>query len=204
MIILVANLIVAVALALMDLRFVISFEVAFVGALLVFYSSYKAVAKKISDYGAIMGVDSSGDLTKDLSESGESNVDSSANRRKDLGDLGESGESSGDSHKDSVDSIISSVDSPKDSIDSSDLSADSPKNSADSSDSNDNLPKKERFFIGFKVSFGLLRLLSYAFIALSIIALINNHAFVLIPFLLGILTSTLSTAFYAMKKAKSH
>ena len=178
MIILVANLIVAVALALMDLRFVISFEVAFVGALLVFYSSYKAVAKKISDYGAIMGVDSSGD-------SGESNVDSSANRRKDLGNLGES---SGDSHKDSSES--------------SDSSADSPKDSADSSDSNDNLPKKERFFIGFKVSFGLLRLLSYAFIALSIIALINNHAFVLIPFLLGILISTLSTAFYAIKKAR--
>lgn len=154
MIILVANLIVAVALALMDLRFVISFEVAFVGALLVFYSSYKAMAKKISDYGAIMGVDSSGDLANDSGESGES-------------------------------------------------SADSPKDSADSSDSSDNLPKKERFFIGFKVSFGLLRLLSYAFIALSIIALINNHAFVLIPFLLGILTSTLSTAFYAIKKAKS-
>lgn len=186
MIILVANLIVAVALALMDLRFVISFEVAFVGALLVFYSSYKAMAKKISDYGAIMGVDSSGDSTKDL---GESNVDSSANRRKDLGNLGESGESSGDSHKDSSES--------------SDSSADSPKDSVDSSDSSDNLPKKERFFIGFKVSFGLLRLLSYAFIALSIIALINNHAFVLIPFLLGILTSTLSTAFYAIKKAKS-
>ena len=195
MIILVANLIVAVALALMDLRFVISFEVAFVGALLVFYSSYKAVAKKISDYGAIMGVDSSGD-------SGESNVDSSANRRKDLGNLGES---SGDSHKDSSESSDSSADSPKDSADSSDSSdsnADSPKDSADSSDSNDNLPKKERFFIGFKVSFGLLRLLSYAFIALSIIALINNHAFVLIPFLLGILISTLSTAFYAIKKAR--
>ena len=183
MIILVANLIVAVALALMDLRFVISFEVAFVGALLVFYSSYKAMAKKISDYGAIMGVDSSGD-------SDESSVDSSANRQKDLGDLGES---NADSHKDSIDS----------SVDSNNSNADSPKDSVDSGDSSDNLPKKERFFIGFKVSFGLLRLLSYAFIALSIIALINNHAFVLIPFLLGILTSTLSTAFYAIKKAKS-
>lgn len=161
MIILVANLIVAVALALMDLRFVISFEVAFVGAMLVFYSSYKAMAKKISDYSAIMGVNT-GDSTKDLSES--------------------------------------STDSPKDSADSSDSSTDSPKDSIDSSD---NLPKKERFFIGFKVSFGLLRLLSYAFIALSIITLINNGAFSLIPFLLGILTSTLSTAFYAIKKAKS-
>lgn len=165
MIILVANLIVAVALALMDLRFVISFEVAFVGALLVFYSSYKAVAKKISDYSAIMGVNT-GDLSCD---------------------------SSADSLKDSIDS----------SVDSNNSNADSPKDSADSSDSSDTLPKKERFFIGFKVSFGLLRLLSYAFIALSIIALINNHAFVLIPFLLGILTSTLSTAFYAIKKAKS-
>lgn len=183
MIILVANLIVAVALALMDLRFVISFEVAFVGAMFVFYSSYKAMAKKISDYSAIMGVNA-GDSTKDL------------------------GESSVDSIKDSADSSESSVDSSanarKDSIDSAnsnDSSTDSPKDSP--KDSNDNLPKKERFFIGFKVSFGLLRLLSYAFIALSIIALINNGAFSLIPFLLGILTSTLSTAFYAMRKAKS-
>lgn len=159
MIILVANLIVVVALALIDLRFVISFEVAFVGAMLVFYSSYKAMAKKISDYSVIMGADS----TKDLSESG--------------------------------------VDSPKDSANSSDSNADSLKDSP--KDSSDNLPKKERFFIGFKVSFGLLRLLSYAFIALSIITLINNGAFFIIPFLLGILTSTLSTAFYAMKKAKS-
>lgn len=172
MIILVVNLIVAVALMLINLRFVVSFEVAFVGAMFVFYSSYKAMAKKISDYSAIMGVNA-GDSTKDL---GESN----ANLLKDLGE--------------------SSVDSPKDSANLSDSNADSPKDSIDSSD---NLPKKERFFIGFKVSFGLLRLLSYAFIALSIIALINNGAFFLIPFLLGILTSTLSTAFYAMRKAKS-
>lgn len=175
MIILVVNLIIAVALALMDLRFVISFEVAFVGAMFVFYSSYKAMAKKISDYSAIMGTDS----TKDLSEF---SVDSSKDSI------------------DSADSSESSVVSPKDSANSSDSNADSLKDSIDSSD---NLPKKERFFIGFKVSFGLLRLLSYAFIALSIIALINNGAFFIIPFLLGILTSTLSTAFYAMKKAKS-
>lgn len=173
MIILVANLIVAVALMLIYAKFVISFEVAFVGAMFVFYSSYKAMAKKISDYSAIMGVNT-GDSTKDL---GESN----ANLLKD--------------------SSESSVDSLKDSADSSDSNADSLKDSP--KDSSDNLPKKERFFIGFKVSFGLLRLLSYAFIALSIIALINNGAFFLIPFLLGILTSTLSTAFYAMKKAKS-
>ncbi len=193
MIILVANLAVAVALALMDAKSVISFEVAFVGALLVLYSSYKAVAKKINDYSAIMWA-SAANLAKDSGKSGESSVDSNANLQKDSGDLGEL---SCDSHKDSADSVDSNVDSPKDSADSSDLSADSPK------DSSDNLPKKERFFIGFKVSFGLLRLLSYAFIALSIIALINNNAFVLIPFLLGILTSTLSSAFYAMKKAKS-
>lgn len=180
MIILVVNLIVAVALALIDAKFVISFEVAFVGAMFVFYSSYKAMAKKISNYSAIMGADS----TKDLSES---SVDSSANARKDL--------------IDSADLSESSVDSPKDSANSSDSNADSLKDSP--KDSSDNLPKKERFFIGFKVSFGLLRLLSYAFIALSIIALINNGTFSLIPFLLGILTSTLSTTFYAMRKAKS-
>ncbi len=176
MIILVANLAVAVALTLIDIKFVISFEVAFVGALLVFYSSYKAVAKKISDYNAIMGVDS-------------------ANLAKDLG------ESSGDSHKDSSNLIDLSADSHKDSADSCE-SSDDLQDLQDSPKATDNLPKKERFFIGFKVSFGLLRLLSYAFIALSIIALINNGAFVLVPFLLGILISTLSSAFYAMKKAK--
>ncbi len=190
MIILVANLAVAVALALMDAKFVISFEVAFVGALLVFYSSYKAVAKKINDYSAIMGADSA-NLAKDSGKSNESSVDSNANLRIDSGD---SGELSCDSPKDSADSIDLRLDSPKDSVDSSSSSTDSPK------DSSNNLPKKERFFIGFKVSFGLLRLLSYAFIALSIIALINNGAFSLIPFLLGILTSTLFSAFYAIKK----
>ena len=166
MIILLVNLIIAVALALVDLRFVISFEVAFVGAIFVFYSSYKAMAKKISDYSVIMGINAE-DLAKDSADLGESCVDSSVNQPKDLS------ESSGDSAKDS----------PK--------------------DSSDNLPKKERFFIGFKVSFGLLRLLSYAFIALSIIALINNSAFFLIPYLLGILSSTLSSAFYAIRKTKS-
>lgn len=160
MIILLANLIVAVILVLIDAKFVISFEVAFVGAMFVFYSSYKAVAKKISDYGVIMGLNSVGI----------------------------------DSIKDSVDLSKHNCDLQNDLTDSRDLSADSPK-------AIDNLPKKERLFIGFKVSFGLLRLLSYAFIALSIIVLINNNIFFLIPFLLGIIVSTISSAFYAMKKS---
>lgn len=164
MIILLVNLIIAVALALINVRFVISFEVAFVGAIFVFYSSYRAVAKKISDYGAIMGADSHKNL-------GESSVDLNIDSR----DLSESSND------------LSDLNSPKDSINSSNLP---------------NLPKKERFFIGFKVSFGLLRLASYTFIAISIIALINNGAFFLIPFLLGILSSALSSAFYVARKVR--
>ncbi|MGX2983275.1 hypothetical protein [Helicobacter sp. 23-1045] len=64
----------------------------------------------------------------------------------------------------------------------------------------ESLPKKERFFIGAKISFGLFRLLSYAFLGISVIALINNGAFFAIPFLLGIALSTLTSAIYAVRK----
>ena len=134
MIILAVNLIAVLVVALINVDFVISFEVAFVGALLVFYSSYRAVIKKIR----------------------ESNKD---------------------------------------------LNTDSPTDSgADSQDKPENLSKKERFFIGFKISFGLLRLLSYAFLGISIIALINNGAFYILPFLAGIATSSLSSAIFVAKR----
>ena len=134
MIILAVNLIAVLVVALIDVDFVISFEVAFVGALLVFYSSYRAVIKKIR----------------------ESNKD---------------------------------------------LNTDSPTDSgADSADKPENLSKKERFFIGFKISFGLLRLLSYAFLGIGIIALINNGAFHILPFLAGIAISSLSSAIFVAKR----
>ena len=134
MIILAVNLIAVLVVWLINVDFVISFEVAFVGALLVFYSSYRAVMKKIRE------------SNKDLN-----------------------------------------TDSPVDS-------------SADSADKPENLSKKERFFIGFKISFGLLRLLSYAFLGISIVALINNGAFHILPFVAGIATSSLSSAIFVAKR----
>lgn len=134
MIILAVNLIAVLAFALIDVDFVISFEVAFVGALLVFYSSYRAMIKKIRESNKY-------------------------------------------------------------------LNADSPTDSgADSTDMPDNLSKKERFFIGFKISFGLLRLLSYAFLGISIIALINNDIFHILPFIAGIAISSLSSAVFVAKR----
>lgn len=149
MIILAVNLIAVLVVALINVDFVISFEVAFVGALLVFYSSYRAVIKKMGDFNK-----QNANPSKDSNES----------------------ESSGESNADSNDSPTDSPQKPE------------------------NLSKKERFFIGFKISFGLLRLLSYAFLGISIIALINNGAFHILPFLAGIATSSLSSAIFVAKR----
>lgn len=132
MIIVCVNLIAVVALALVNVDFVISFEVAFVGAWLIFFSSYRAIMQRIND------------------------------NKSSLQEI--------DSHKSNLDS------------------------------NPENLSKKERFFIGFRISFGLLRLLSYAFLGISIVALINNGAFFLLPFLAGIALSTLTSAIYAIKR----
>ena len=132
MIIVGVNLIAVVALALVNVDFVISFEVAFVGAWLIFFSSYRAIMQRIND------------------------------NKSSLQEI--------DSHKSNLDS------------------------------NSENLSKKERFFIGFRISFGLLRLLSYAFLGISIVALINNGAFFLLPFLAGIALSTLTSAIYAIKR----
>lgn len=132
MIIVGVNLIAVVALALVNVDFVISFEVAFVGAWLIFFSSYRAIMQRIND-----------------------------NK-----------------------SSLQEIDSRKSNLDSKP----------------ENLSKKERFFIGFRISFGLLRLLSYAFLGISIVALINNGAFFLLPFLAGIALSTLTSAIYAIKR----
>lgn len=134
MLILAVNVAFAVIFALINTRYIISFEVAFVGAGIVFYSSYRAIMQKITSFSHIA----------------ESNI------------VRESAEST-----------------------------------------QDNLPKKERFFLGAKISFGLLRILSYALLGISIIALINNGAFFLIPFLAGIALSTLTSALYVARKARN-
>lgn len=145
MLILVVNVAFAVIFALINTRYIISFEVAFVGAGIVFYSSYRAIMQKITSFSHIAE-------SNLVHESAESNALDSAN-------IAES--------------------------------------------TQDNLPKKERFFLGAKISFGLLRILSYALLGISIIALINNGAFFLIPFLAGIALSTLTSALYVVCKARN-
>ncbi|RAX54620.1 hypothetical protein CCY99_02330 [Helicobacter sp. 16-1353] len=64
-----------------------------------------------------------------------------------------------------------------------------------------NIPKKHRFFIGFRLSFGIFRLLAYAFIAIGIISLINNKLFFIIPFLFGVLLCSFAMAFAMSRKS---
>lgn len=148
MLILAVNVAFAVIFALINTRYIISFEVAFVGAGLVFYSSYRAIMQKITSFAGSAE-------TNFIYKSAESNALDSANET----------------------------------------------NTAESTQ--DNLPKKERFFLGAKISFGLLRIASYALLGISIIALINNGAFFLIPFLAGIALSTLTSAIYVARKARN-
>ena len=159
MLILAVNTAFAVIFALINMRYVISFEVAFVGAGLVFYSSYRAIMRKVEAM--------SGNLSLKMADSAD--------------DFKNSAESA-DDFKNSAESKITAES----------------KNTAESTPNN--LPKKERFFIGFRISFGLLRLLSYGLLGVGIIALINNGAFFLIPFLAGIALSTLTSALYVARK----
>ena len=170
MLILAVNTAFAVIFALINMRYVISFEVAFVGAGLVFYSSYRAIMRKVEAM--------SGNLSLKMADSADDSK--SADSADDFKNSAES--------KNSADSK---------NIADSKIIADS-KNSAESTPNN--LPKKERFFIGFRISFGLLRLLSYGLLGVGIIALINNGAFFLIPFLAGIALSTLTSALYVARK----
>ena len=158
MLILAVNTAFAVIFALINMRYVISFEVAFVGAGLVFYSSYRAIMRKVEAM--------SGNLSLKMADSADDSKSA-----------------------DSVNDFKNSAESK--------ISAES-KNTAESTPNN--LPKKERFFIGFRISFGLLRLLSYGLLGVGIIALINNGAFFLIPFLAGIALSTLTSALYVARK----
>lgn len=152
MLIVAVNVAFAIIFALINARYVISFEVAFIGAGLVFYSSYRAIMQKINIFA----------------NSAESNLDS-ANKSN----IAES------TQNNALDSA----------------------NIAESA--SENLPKKERFFLGAKISFGLLRILSYALLGISVIALINNGVFFLIPFLAGIALSTLTSALYAARKGQN-
>ena len=118
LILVVSNILVALLLAIFDMRFLYSFEISFICSVLIFFSSFKSMQKKVH----IMAEDS-----KDIS-------------------------------------------------------------------------KKERFFIGTRISFGIFRILSYVFLGFCVVGLINNQLFFIIPFILGTATSSLAMAFWLRGK----
>ena len=61
------------------------------------------------------------------------------------------------------------------------------------------MSKKEKFFIGIRISFGIFRILSYVFLGFCIVGLINNKLFFIIPFIVGTATSSIAMAFWLLK-----
>lgn len=61
------------------------------------------------------------------------------------------------------------------------------------------MSKKEKFFIGTRISFGIFRILSYVFLGFCIVGLINNKLFFIIPFIVGTATSSIAMAFWLLK-----
>lgn len=174
MIILLLNIVCAVVIAIVNMQFLVSFEVAFIGSALVVFSSYKAIMDKIK----IASVESSEATSRQDAESrAESQIDS--NDSKDS--------SKGDSTNCHSPKWICDDEAMKDSGDSAECVQ---------------IPRKERIFLGFKLSFGILRLLSYTFIAVSVVVLINHKLFFAIPFLCGIALSSVALAIYASKNSK--
>lgn len=170
MIILLLNIICAVVIAIINMKFLVSFEVAFIGAALVICSSYKAIMDKIK----IASVESSEDTSR---QNAESQIDSNDSKDSSEGDSTNCHSSKG----------LCDDEAMKDSGDSAEFVQ---------------IPRKERIFLGFKLSFGILRLLSYAFVAVSVVVLINHKLFFAIPFLCGIALSSVALAIYASKNSK--
>lgn len=174
MIILLLNIICAVVIAIINMKFLVSFEVAFIGAALVICSSYKAIMDKIK----IASVESSEDTSRQNAESrAESQIDSNDSKDSSEGDSTNCHSSKG----------LCDDEAMKDSGDSAEFVQ---------------IPRKERIFLGFKLSFGILRLLSYAFVAVSVVVLINHKLFFAIPFLCGVSIGSITTALYAIKSEK--
>ncbi|MGX3011772.1 hypothetical protein ACWIUD_09500 [Helicobacter sp. 23-1044] len=213
MLILCANLVCALIVAVLDVRFLISFEVAWVGAMMIVWSSYRSVMRKISACGdSSLGIGNSS-LTRPSREFEKFSLDeplvlSHSNFSAQPTKLAQDTRIAEDLNDSKNPSLRGSeaTEAIQDSANAE--SNESCKQNAESNENNtkiaestpESLPKKERFFIGAKISFGLFRLLSYAFLGISVIALINNGAFFAIPFLLGIALSTLTSAIYAVRK----
>lgn len=124
-----SNILVAFVLAIFDIRYLYSFEVSFICSILIFFSSFKSMQKKVR----IMT-----ELSKD-----------------------------------------------------------------DSNDGDTSISKREKFFIGTRISFGLFRILSYIFLGFCIVGLINNKLFFIIPFIAGTATSSVAMSFWLLKEKSS-
>ena len=122
------NIIAAFILAIFDIRYLYSFEISFFCSILIFFSSFKSMQKKVN-------------MMAKLS---------------------------------------------KDDLNDEDIS----------------ISKKERFFIGTRISFGLFRILSYIFLGFCIVGLINNKLFFIIPFIIGTAISSIAMAFWLQKAKK--
>ena len=62
------------------------------------------------------------------------------------------------------------------------------------------ISKKERFFIGSRISFGFFRIFSYIILGLCVVGLVNNQLFFIIPFILGTFVSSFGLAIVLLKK----
>lgn len=206
MIIVLINIICAVVIAMIDVKFLISFEVAFIGSAFVVYSSYKAIIKKIN----LISVESQSDSNNftessdkvDCHDSTTQNLAMTADS-SDFKNILDSHDLQGNSHNDEQKTTLYNNATSR----NDDVSADSTDSTnADSSDdlslNPQQIPRKERIFLGFRLSVGILRLLSYAFIVIGVIALVNNNLFFAIPFLSGVAISSVAMALYAMIKIK--
>lgn len=71
---------------------------------------------------------------------------------------------------------------------------------SENNDDCDMLNKKDKFTLGIKISFGILRILSYTLLAFGVIALINNQLFSIIAFLLGTLFCSFAMGIAVFKK----
>ena len=217
MIILLLNIICAVVVAIINVQFLISFEVAFIGSALVVFSSYKAITNKIN----LASVESSEETLRQNAESFKDSNDST--KSSDKADCHDSAtqnlamttksnaiksiiscnddsmaipQQNAESRKDKNGTIShNNTDSCKD-----ERSIDCHESQGDSADSMA-IPRKERIFLGFKLSFGILRLVSYAFVAVSVVVLINHKLFFIAPFFGGIALSSVTLALYASKKS---
>ncbi|RDU65232.1 hypothetical protein [Helicobacter sp. MIT 14-3879] len=147
--ILLINFVSIIVITIININFLASFEVAFIGTLLIIYSSYKTLMKKLDFMANLESIKPIQTVSNNITDSKLRQLEKSV----------ESKES--------------------------------------------NLPKKERFVIGFKLSIGIFRILSYTLLAFGVIALINNKIFFIIPFMLGIIISSISSIIFMYKKFNS-